>query len=336
MTDPILPPLSRDQRRIAGREVLRFDHRLAETGLFTDEALARLIDGHPRELVTIRTLRPGAAPGEGWIDGAADGLSGAQLVEAVRTGALWVCVRQALIRDPSCKAVFEPLMEAFSGQTGVAARNADGAVVISSPRMAVPFHVDPAEKMLWHVRGHKTLMVYPPRTDLLPEARLEAAVLGGALSDLPWTPAAEDHALPVSLAAGQAAYWPRHSPHRVVNDETLNVSISVEFASPGSRLANAVLYTHGRMRRTLGWAPPSRGLARLVSPAYLALAGALKAWAPLAAGDSPDPAVRFDVDPAAPDGLRWRDGMAPDWARPAKARPVRKTARRKAALLKAA
>ena len=35
----LMPPISQEQAQIAGREILRFNHRLAETGLFTDEAL---------------------------------------------------------------------------------------------------------------------------------------------------------------------------------------------------------------------------------------------------------------------------------------------------------
>ena len=40
MTDRILQPLTDDQRAIVRKETLRFNHRLEETGLFSDEALA--------------------------------------------------------------------------------------------------------------------------------------------------------------------------------------------------------------------------------------------------------------------------------------------------------
>lgn len=336
MTEPLLPPLSADQRKIARREVMRFNHRLAETGLFTDEALARLIDEHPRDLLTICTMRPNPPADEPWIAGEAHGLSGAELVEAARKGALWVSPRHAMTRNPRYRAVFEPLMAEFSKATGVPVLTADAAVLISSPNMGIYFHVDPAETMLFHIRGHKTMLVYPPREDIVTEAALEAILLKENLSDLPWSPTIEDHVLPVPLSPGQAAFWPQHSPHRVLNGNDLNVSISVEFSSPWSMLTNSVFYTHGRLRRAIGWAPRSRGLAQAFGPAYLAIAKALKTWAPPAENAERDHPRRFDVDLSAPGCVRWREGLAPDWAELPKARAARKSTRRKTPALKAA
>ena len=329
MTDRILQPLTDDQRAIVRKETLRFNHRLEETGLFSDEALARLIDEHPRDELTICTMRPNPPADEPWIAGDANGLSGAELVEAARRGALWVSPRSAMTKNPRYKVVFDQLMSEFSKETGLMALTANAAVLISGPRMGIFFHVDPAETMLWHVRGHKTIHVYPPRQDIVTEAALEAILLKETLSDLPWTPAMEDHGLPVRLEPGQAAFWPQHSPHRVVNGEDLNVSISVEFSSPQSMLTNSVFYTNGRLRRAAGWAPKSRGPAQLLAPAYLLAARALKTWAPPAVNVERAHVRRFDVDLSAPGCIRWRDGMAPDWAVTAE-RPARATARRPA------
>lgn len=337
MTEQILPPLSADQKKLVRREILRFNHRLEQTGLFTDEALARLIDEHPREELTICTMQPNPPAQEPWIAGDAAGLDGAALVEAARKGALWISPRSAMTRNPRYKVVFDQLMGEFSKETGLPVLSADAAVLISSPRMGIFFHVDPAETMLWHVRGHKTIHVYPPRQDIVTEAALEAILLKETLSDLPWTPTIEDHGLPVMLRPGQAAFWPQHSPHRVVNGEDLNVSVSVEFSSPQSMLTNAVFYANGRLRRAAGWAPASRGPARLLAPAYLLAAKALKTWAPPANNVERAHARRFDVDLSAPGCIRWREGLAPDWAQVAvPARAARKTARRRAEVRKAA
>jgi len=337
MTDRILPPLSDDQKKIARKEILRFNHRLEDTGLFTDEALARLLDEHPRAEVTVCTMRPNPPADQPWIAGEASNLSGAELVEAARKGALWVSPRSAMTRNPRYKVVFDRLMKEFSRETGLPYLTADAAVLISSPNMGIFFHVDPAETMLWHVRGHKTIHVYPPRQDIVTEAALEAILMKENLSDLPWSGSFEDHGLPVMLEPGQAAFWPQHSPHRVVNGDDLNVSISVEFSSPQSMLTNSVFYTHGRLRRATGWAPKSRGPLQALAPAYLLAAKALKTWAPPANNVERAHLRRFDVDLSAPGCIRWREGMAPDWAvveQPA--RPARRTTRRKAETLKAA
>jgi hypothetical protein len=336
--DRILPPLSREQKKVVRKEVLRFNHRLAETGLFIDAALARLLDEHPRSETTICTMRPNPPADETWIAGEAGNLTGAELVEAARTGALWVSPRSAMTRNPRYKVVFDQLMGEFSKETGLPVLTADAAVLISSPRMGIYFHIDGAETMLWHVRGHKTVHIYPPRQDIVSEAALEAILLKETLNDLPWTPALEDHGLPVMLAPGQAAFWPQHSPHRVLNGEDLNVSVSMEFSSPQSMLTNGVFYTHGRMRRALGWAPSSRGPARVLAPASLLVAKALRTWAPHDVNVECAHARRFDVDLSAPGCVRWRDGQAPDWAPRATeaAKPVRKAPRRRAQSSRAA
>lgn len=337
MTDRILPPLSDDQKTIVRKEILRFNHRLEDTGLFTDEALARLLDEHPRDEVTICTMRPNPPADQPWIAGEARTLSGAELVEAARKGALWVSPRSAMTKNPRYKVVFDRLMKEFSRETGLPHLTADAAVLISSPNMGIFFHVDPAETMLWHVRGHKTIHVYPPRQEIVTEAALEAILMKENLSDLPWSGSFEDHGQPVRLEPGQGAFWPQHSPHRVVNGDDLNVSISVEFSSPQSMLTNSVFYTHGRLRRAAGWAPKSRGPLQALAPAYLLAAKALKTWAPPANNVERAHLRRFDVDLSAPGCIRWREGMAPDWAaaeRPA--RPARRTARRKTETLKAA
>lgn len=317
----ILETLSRDDRRIAGKEILKFRHRLAETGLFTDEALARLIDETPRDMLTICTMRPNPPAEETWIAGDADGLDGAQLVEAARKGALWVSPRSAMTRNPRYKVVFDQLMAEFSKATGIPNLTADAAVLISSPRMGIFFHVDPAETMLWHIRGHKTIYVYPPREEHVTEAAMEAILLKETLSDLPYNTLMENEVTPVMLEPGEAAYWPLHSPHRVINGEDLNVSISIEFSSPRSMLTNGVFYTNGMLRRRFGWAPKSRGPAQALSPAYLLAAKALKTYAPPAMNFERSHERRFDVKLSAPGCVAWRKGMAPDWAeKPARRR----------------
>ena len=331
MTDRILPPLSAEQKSLVRKEILHFNHRLEQTGLFTDEALARLIDEHPRDQVTICTMRPNPPANETWIAGDAHDLDGAQLVAAARTGALWVSPRSAMTKNARYKKVFDQLMGEFSKETGLPVLTADAAVLISSPHMGIYFHVDPAETMLWHVRGHKVIRVYPPRQDLVTEAALEAILLKENLSDLPWTPALEDHAMPVLLEPGEGAFWPQHSPHRVVNGGDLNVSVSVEFSSPQSMLTNSVFYGNARLRRAIGWAPKSRGVMQAFAPAYLLAAKALKSWSPPKMNVERSHLRRFDVDLSAPGCVRWREGMAPAWAPPVEpVAPVRKAARKSA------
>lgn len=312
MIPSLIEGLGPEEVRQIGREIVRFNHRLEDTGLFSDEALARLIDETPREMVTICTMRENPPPQERWIAGDADDLGGAELIEAARRGALWVSPRSAMTRHPKYRAVFDRAMAEFAKVTGLRVLTADAAVLVSSARMGIFFHVDPAETMLWHVRGTKTIYVYPPKQEHLTEAALEAILLKETLSDLPYSPEMEAGVQPTTLAPGQAAFWPQHSPHRVINGENLNVSVSVEFSTPHSVLTNGVFYANGLMRRRLGFAPQSRGTPAVLKPAYWAAAKALKTFWPPKHNIEAQHARQFDVDLSAPGCVRWRPGYGPE------------------------
>ena len=309
MAATLLPDLTPAQRRRAGREILKFHHRLEETGLFSDAALARLIDETPRERISIRTVAGAESP---WIAGEAGRLNGAELVAAARKGRLWIVAPTAgNIRY--CR-VFARLMDEFAHAMGLKVLDAEAEVVIASPRMGAAFHVDSAETMVLHVRGCETVQVHPPRG--LGEKRLEAILRAEESADLPAGQGLEAGATPVALQPGEAAWWPLHSPHRTVNGEGLNVSVAVAFASPKSRRVNGVVYTNGFLRRRLGLHPVSSRTPGLLQPAYLAAAQLLRSLRPNGAAPAP-PTPRFEVDLDAPGCIRWRKGERPGTRRAA-------------------
>lgn len=76
MTTPMIQGLDAKDRVRMGKAILRPNHRLAETGLFADEALARLIDEHPRSELTICAMRQNPPPDQTWIAGEANDFRG--------------------------------------------------------------------------------------------------------------------------------------------------------------------------------------------------------------------------------------------------------------------
>lgn len=300
-----------DGRKRYGREIIRFNNRLAETGLFTDEALAALLDRHPRDRRDFCTMKKNPPPGETWIAGEANDLSGAEIVQAVKTGALWASCRGAMATDPQYKPVFDRLMAEFSKAAGTPILSATASVLISGPDMGIFFHCDPAETMLWHIRGTKTLNVYPRTDDYIPETALEAILLKENLSDAPWRDEMAAGATPVTLNPGESVCWPLHGPHNVLNGPDMNVSISVEYTTPASAMTNGVFYTNGILRRRAGLKPSSRTTPALVKPAYWVAAKAIRTLAPPRYNAETVHPRQFDIDLSAPDNIRWRPGCGP-------------------------
>ena len=309
MTDALLPAWTPEQKLAHREGIVVFQHHLANAGLFSDDALARLIDAHPRAMLDVCTMRPNPPADEPWIAGDPGALTGAQLVEAVNRGALWVSLRQGM--NVHAQPVLDAMMGAFARQSGDKVLSTKASILISGPRMGIFFHVDTAETMLWHVRGHKTMLVYPPTEDFITEAALEAILHKETLSDAPWRPDMEAHARRVPLSPGQAAHWELNAPHRVLNGPDLNVSVSIEYATPRSRVVNGTYWFNGFLRRRFGLELSSRGLPEALKPLWWAAAKVAQRVAPPRANVECAHVRQFDVDLSRPDAIRWRPGFGP-------------------------
>ncbi len=302
--------LPHELMRMPTDAAVRFRHRLNDTGLFTDEALARLIDEQPRDRLDVLTMRKNPPGGERWTAGEANGLSGAEILEAVRTGALWVSCRRAMEMHPRYKPVFDQAIADYSREVGVKVLSASASVLISGPQMGIFFHADAADTMLWHLRGSKTMMIYPSTEAYIPDTAMEAILLKENLSDAPYREEMDAAAETVVFHAGDAAAWPLHAPHRVLNGDSLNVSISVEYTTPQCVLTNGVLFTNGWLRRRLKAPVWSRPPATL-HPVYSAASKGLRVVEKFRKTVEKSHPRKFDVDLSYPDNIRWREGQAP-------------------------
>ncbi|MNT23561.1 hypothetical protein D3C72_1589820 [compost metagenome] len=181
--------------------------------------------------------------------GARGRLDGAQLLEAIQEGRLWVNLRNLETGWPelwaAAMAEFKKVEAAYPGLKAV--KNA-GQLILSSPKARVPYHFDAAGVVLFHLRGRKRIFVYPGDEGHLPERNMEQVVARQTTEELPYTLAFEDDAHVVDLEPGQALTWPLYAPHRVENLDRFCVSLSMDFQTWPSRFRNGALYTNAVMR----------------------------------------------------------------------------------------
>jgi hypothetical protein len=71
--------------------------------------------------------------------------------------------------------------------------------------------------------------------------------------EYPFEPWYDDYAEVYNLEPGQMAYWPLHAPHRVVNEDCLNISLTLEHWDKNVRNTNAVQYGNGVLKRLFGY-----------------------------------------------------------------------------------
>jgi len=309
MTEPVLIDWNEEKRTEFRQGVMTARHRLHQAPEFTDLALAALLNRYPRALIDYCTMGDDPADRDSWRAGDPGAMSGAQLIEAVRQGKLWINLREAMNTDP----VYKPLFDALFSQLkklnpGYRPIRAYGGILISSPKAQVFYHSDVSETLLLHVKGRKRFRIYPPRGPWLSSEAMENILHRTQTEDVPFDPSWDRDAAMVDLAPGDFVSWPLHAPHRVENLDGLNVSITCEVVTGASVMQNAVLHANGAMRR-MGFEPRSTRADGLQAYAKLAVSRSWKVAEKITGRASrplPKSDTTFEVDLASDTGYRDR------------------------------
>lgn len=292
--------------------VLVARHRLEETGLFSDEALADIIDTHPPEHLGVSTM--GVDPNKfDWREGHRDGESGAELVDLLKSGQLWVNIRRFLDFHPEHAAAIHSMYDEIEKhKPGFKAEDRTANLLLSSPTAWVPYHVDMPVNMLWHIRGSKRVWVYPPFDTRFASIEVLEKVCAGEWSeDVPYSTDYDRYALVFDAKPGELITWPQLTPHRVRNLEGLNVSLSTEHKNPRARRRLNVHNANYHLRKSFGITPSSIEVDGLTAHSKQWLARAFR-YAGKFAGKEKEQFVypkTFVVDANAPHGYRILEGQ---------------------------
>jgi hypothetical protein len=181
------------------------------------------------------------------------------VLSAIQRGRIWlsvVHVEQHAAYGELLDALYDELEAQTSIRTVRGTRLAN--LLISSPTAEVFYHADAQPNVLWHIRGRKQLIVYPPwDSRFLSQENRELCLLGMLMDDT-CRADLEREATTFDMAPGDAVTWPQSTPHRVVNVEGLNVSISSEHHTAASKRRQRVAAANWFLRRRLGL--PTRSL----------------------------------------------------------------------------
>ena len=278
-----------------GEDVMLAEHDATSNDLFLDDGLAHILDIYPRENLDIWTF---GAEGEGVntsLRGRAPDMSGADIVEAVKNGHIWLNMRRANFDVPELKPISNAIYDSLEDATDRKMRKRDVSVLISSPNVKVHYHLDIPLVALFQMRGQKRLWMYPKGEAHAPSEFIEDIVHMSREEELPYRKAFDQDATAYNLIPGMGITWPQFMPHRVENADCLNVSLSCEYQTVGSFLQANAIYTNKLLRKTT---PLSPVVANTIGPgvvAKAAFARAHKAVARTGPRKSPTP-VTFELD----------------------------------------
>lgn len=297
---------SSEQFRVLESAVLVAEHRIHESGLFTDEALCRLINKHPADYLTIAAMGSDKNKFE-WMTGERGNSSAEELLLAVKRGQLWLNLIRLGRLHPEYNSVVNSIYDELEANSpGFKAESRSANLLISSPNAMVYYHLDLPVNMLWHLRGEKQVWVYPSGDERFVAPRnIERLILGEMAEDMPYKPWFEDYALSFTLKPGQMITWPQNAPHRVTNCEGLNVSLSTEHRNPIARRRLGVHLANHYLRQQFGCQNLSISPIGLSARAKELYARVCQRVQSLTRGERPEPfsyRKRFRVDANAEKG----------------------------------
>ena len=292
-----------------GQEVQVLQHGMHTSPLFTMPALASLIERYPADgYALVLSNRHGDATGAAprrWREGQVQGVSGAQVLQTIAQGSMWLNLRAVNLVDPAYQQVLEQLYSELAAVLpGFAPQALKMGILVSSPRVQVHYHADLPGQGLWQISGRKRVWVYPAQPPYLPQQALEDIALTGVEFKLQYQSDFDAAATVLDLEPGQALAWPLTAPHRIDNHDCLNISVTTEFWTPHNRRSQQVHLANGVLRR-MGLPAGGRTLH---GPAYLAKAGLQALWRRSPWGQRTRSLQRpldFRLDPQAPGG--WVD-----------------------------
>ena len=261
-----------------GRETIVAQHDLHTRPMFSDAGLAALLDTYPRDKLGVFTMGHDPVDWQSWRVGKAGDMSGAELMQAVEEGRIWLNLRAANAHLPEYAALCDDIFrDKEANVSGLKTMKRDLGVLISSPNAQVFYHLDSPLVSLWQVRGTKHVRVYPPKAPFAHPEQIEAVVLRETDEQIPFDLAWDQEAQDVTLEPGMMVTWAQNAPHRIVNGPMVNVSLSVEFMTPAALLRANVIYANGVLRRRLNMTPEIQAGLDPRALGKLALSRAFKA-----------------------------------------------------------
>jgi len=285
-----------------GDRSMRYGHDLHHRPMFGDEALAALLDAYPRDQLGVFTMGEDPEAWRTWRAGAADGLSGAALLAAAKAGRLWLNLRHIEQHIPAYRELGDEMFAAVDQRVGGHTFKRDVGLLISSPKAQCFYHLDIPLVALWQLRGRKRIYVYPVAAPYARDEDIERIALRETDEQFAFQTEWDAGAEAFDLEAGDMVTWPQNAPHRVVNGDSLNVSLSLEFMTPAADRRARRAISNGFLRRSLGLKPTLAVANPLIDPGKVVLSRAVgrlrrhKAYADLCP-------VSFKLDPAAPGAL---------------------------------
>ena len=304
MGESILENWKPQYSEVFGKQTIHSNHTLHTSAFFSDEALAELIERAPETHYHLHTMNTQGHDTKSWREGEIGSRSGDQVLDAIFSGQLWLQLRRVHEFHPRYAKLVKDIFGEFENKVpGLDTFRHDLSILISSPGSNVFYHSDVPGQMLWQMRGHKKIYIYPPSAPFLPQEALEKIVLNQIEEgDIRYESWFDEYAEVYDLQSGSFLHWDLNGPHRIVNGDCVNVSMTTEHFTPEIRKAYAANYANGLLRKYAGFENLS---SQTTGPCFWLKAAfaATHKYSGLQKKAANQRLIEFVVDPKAPFGF---------------------------------
>ncbi|HHI82054.1 MAG TPA: hypothetical protein ENJ99_02770 [Rhizobiales bacterium] len=301
----IIPDWTSGDSKVFEKDNFYRKHTLAKRIDVSDEGLAALIDATPADMIDVVTMGADKTDNASWRTGDVRGVSGADAIKAVKTGRVWLNLKNLDKIMPEYRELLKEIYDGFEAAVpGLKVRHPEIGFIISSPGVQTFYHADVPITILWQMRGVKRVYAWPLEEKFLSREMLEGIYLNEYDEvDIPFKPEFDDEAMVVDLQPGEVLTWPHNAPHRVQNLDMVNVSLSTEHFTLDTMKRYGVYFTNGYLNRRFGIGPLSTGIDGPSAWLKSAFAMGLKKTG-IQKQHRRVKMVSFRVDPDAPNGVR--------------------------------
>lgn len=238
--------------QLFGKEVVKLQHRLRETGLFSREAVARLIERCPPSELGLEAMSDDAT-NPTRLYGKRGQASGADTLLAIENGRMWLNIRRVMDWAPEYRKLLDDVFAEFSANMpGFETFKRNIGVLVSSPNANVYYHADIQGQSLWQIEGSKRVYLYPRSDAFLDPKAVEKILLRETDEKMPYQPWFDEYATVIDLQPGEMITWPLYAPHRIRNHDCVNISVTMEHWTKSIWNSYAVQYGNGVLRRMVG------------------------------------------------------------------------------------
>ena len=235
-------------------------HRLHEHELFSNEAIAELIEHYPRQHYSLIQWGHHGQSGS-FREGELGGLSGQEVIEAIQNSKIWINLRNVPLVNPAYEALMNSILaELQEHLPDLHAYNPKMGILVSSPHSRTLYHCDLPGQSLWQIRGVKKLYLYPAAPPFMTQEHIERVALTGVEVNMPYQPWYDDYAQVYDLEPGAMMHWPLNAPHRVDNGDCLNISMTLEWFTPEIRRHHMITVANAILRLKFGLEPKDRSI----------------------------------------------------------------------------